>query len=97
MAHHSDQPAMRDFDRQRMELAAQQMKLGATGRQTLPPVTHDDEGEIQLAVSHDATKRKVYINFGKPIAWVGLTPEQATDIGEAFLSHSRECRGIPAE
>ena len=85
---------MREHDRQRMELAAQQMKLGATGARPLPPVCHDDEGEIQMAVSADPTNRKVYLNFGKPIAWIGLTPEQATDIGEALLSASRNSRGI---
>ena len=94
MAHHSEQPAMREFDRQRMELAAQQMKLGATGARPLPPVCHDDEGEIQMAVSHDPAAQKVYLNFGKPVAWLGLTPAQATDIGSALLKHSRECRGI---
>lgn len=40
------------------------------------------------------TNRKVFLNFGKPIAWLGLTPEQATNIGNSLLKHSRECRGI---
>ncbi len=94
MSHHSDNPAMQDNDKQRMEIEAQQMKLGATGERPLPSVCHDDEGEIQMALSHDATKRKVYLNFGKPIAWIGFTPEEATDLGEAILAASRKCRGI---
>jgi len=77
-----------------MELAAQQMKLGATGRQPLAPVSTDDEGEIQMGLSCDRNKRKVYLNFGKPIAWLGLTPEQAFDLGEGLIEHSRTCRGI---
>jgi hypothetical protein len=83
------------MDRQLMEIVAQQMNLGATGRRPMPPVSHDDEGEIQMGISHDAEKRKVYLNFGKTITWVGLTPEQAMNIGEALLAASRECRGIP--
>ena len=94
MAHHSSDPAMRDFDRQRMELAAQQMRLGATGRHPLPSVSPDDEGEIQMALSHDAGKRKVYLNFGKPVAWIGFSPEQAADLAEAILAQTRACRGI---
>jgi len=96
MAHHSERSAMGDFDRQRMELAAQQMKLGATGRQPLPPVSHDDEGEIQMAISHDASKRKVYVNFGKPVAWIGFTPEQASELADTIRKHAMECRGITA-
>lgn len=94
MAHHSSCPAMRDDDRQRMEIAAQRMKLGATGQRPLASVSHGDEGEIQIAISHDAEKQKVYLNFGKPIAWLGLTPEQASDIGETLKQHALECRGI---
>lgn len=96
MAHHSSEPAFRDSDRQQMELAAQQMKLGATGRRPLPAVSTDDEGEIQMALSHDPEKRKVYLNFGKPIAWLGLTPEQASDIADTLREHALACRGISA-
>ncbi len=92
--HHSNQSAIRETDRQRMELAAQQMKLGATGHQLMPPVSHDDVGEIAMAISHDPTRRKVYFNFGKPVAWLGLTPEQASDIGQSLIEHSQRCRGI---
>jgi hypothetical protein len=77
-----------------MEIEAQQLKLGATGAKPLPPVSRDDEGEIQLAVSGDALHRKVFLNFGKPIAWVGLTAEQAMDVGLSLIEQSRRIRGI---
>jgi hypothetical protein len=50
-----------------------------------------------MAVSYDSINRRVYLNFGKPIAWIGLTPEQATDIGDDLVRHALECRGITEE
>lgn len=61
------------------------MKLGQTGRFPEGKIHRTDEGELRMAVS--ARQGKVILNFGTPIAWIGLTPELA----ELLAEHLREC------
>lgn len=56
-----------------MEKLAQQ--LGATGKFPEGKLTDNDEGELAFAVT--AYHGKVVVNFGKPIASLGMSPEQA--------------------
>lgn len=96
MAHHgSEQPESSEL-RQSMELAAQQQQLGATGETPLGRVDETDEGEILMGVSHDPNKLKVFLNFGKPVAWMGMTPEQARELGQSLIHESMAVRGITA-
>ena len=93
MAHHSDRQQTNGAS-QLMELEARRLALGATGQQSLGKVCDDDRGEIQLAVAHDPAKIKVYLNFGKPVAFVGFTPEQAMEVAESLQEHARAVRGL---
>lgn len=62
--------------------------LGATGNFPEGKITDDDEGEIRIGITKkDDT---VIIDFGKPIAWIGFTKEQAKDIGEALIKKATE-------
>ena len=103
MSHHSSIPADGQFSAarsrfiQQMEIEAQRLNLGATGRSPSGQVHETDEGEIRMGVAHDAQERKVFLNFGKPVAWLGLNPEEAFDLGELLIRHSREVRGINDE
>ena len=77
-----------------MEIAAQQQDLGSTGCHPLGRVHDQDEGEIKMAVSHDAANLKVYLHFGKKVTWMGMTPDQARDLGQALIDKSLAVRGI---
>lgn len=63
-------------------------RLGATGRFPEGKLTQNDEGEIAIAIAH--TDKKVVIDFGKPIAWIGFSPQQARDIAAALTKHAEE-------
>lgn len=57
--------------------------LGATGEFPNGKLTDDDEGEIAIGIT---TKDDVVIiDFGKPIAWIGFSKEQAKEIGELLI------------
>jgi hypothetical protein len=88
MAHHGD-----DIDTLRKFLGLPD-GLGATGRFPLGQLNPDDEGEIQVAVAADPKHQKVVIDFGKPVAWIGFTPDQARELGEMLIAKAMECRGI---
>ena len=64
-------------------------KLGATGEFPEGKLDETDEGELRLVVGgyKDGT---VAINFGKPIAWLGMKPQQAADFATAILKCARE-------
>lgn len=65
--------------------------LGATGQFPDGKLTEKDEGELRLAIA--AVDGKVVMTFGTPVAWVGMDPDQAQIVGEAFLKKAKEARG----
>jgi hypothetical protein len=68
-------------------------KLGATGQFPRGKMNTDDEGELQFAVGSDPDKHKVIINFGKPVAWIGISPADAEQIAQSLIKHARRARG----
>ena len=52
--------------------------LGETGDFPLGAMTPDDEGQIRMGIT--AEHGKVIIAFGKPIAWIGLSPKEARNM-----------------
>jgi len=90
MAHHGDESQIRRLQ----ENLVREMGLGPTGKFPNGKLNDDDEGEITVAIAADKAKGVVVIDFGKPTAWIGFTPDQAVDIAEMLHAKARECRGI---
>ena len=63
-------------------------QLGATGEFPEGKVTKEDEGEIRLAIG--SKTGTVFIEFGKPVAWIGFTPQQAKQIALTLLEHAAQ-------
>jgi hypothetical protein len=88
MSHHAPEP-----DR---ELSASLQRLlsstadfrGAIGAYPDGKLAASDEGSIQFAVG--GKDGKVVIDFGTPVAWLGMTPQQAADLASTILSKARE-------
>lgn len=66
-------------------------KIGPTGKFPHGKVADDDEGEIRIAVG--AKDGTVFMNFGVPVLWIGLSPEDAVNVGEALIKHGRSIQG----
>ena len=47
-----------------------------------------DEGEIAIAIGIE--DGNVIINFGKPVAWLGLPGEQSIEMGRTLIKRGRE-------
>jgi hypothetical protein len=62
--------------------------LGATGEFPRGKLNADDEGAIRLGVTH--SQGNVVIEFGTPVKWIGLPPEQAMDLARAIMQHAGE-------
>lgn len=78
MAHHSREDDIRDL-------------LGATGQFPLGKLTPSDEGELKLAIGRK--DGKVVLVFGKPVAWIGFTAEQAREIAQMLVEHATAADG----
>jgi hypothetical protein len=68
-------------------------RLGATGRYPEGKLGEHDEGEIAFAVAADPKNKKVLIDFGKPVAFLGMNPEQAVALGEMLIAKAGELKG----
>lgn len=85
MAHHISDPILiSDELKRRFETAPD--GLGATGRYPEGKLNEHDEGEIAFAVAADLVHKKVLINFGKPVAFLGMTQKQAIELGAMLIA-----------
>jgi hypothetical protein len=60
---------------------------GALGDFPEGQLTKSDEGAVQFAVG--VKDGKVVLDFGTPVAWVGMNPQQAADLASSILKHAR--------
>lgn len=65
----------------------QPRELGALGTFSRGKISQDDEGDIRLAVTHDSDG-VVRIDFGKPVAWIGMPKSQAAELAKIILKHA---------
>lgn len=62
--------------------------FGATNRYPRGRLNETDEGELQMGVAVD--QGTVILAFGKPIAWLGLTPAIARDLAQTLIHRADE-------
>ena len=68
------------------------LKIGATGNFPEGKINDDDEVEITIAIAADKENRKVILDFGKPIVWIGLSRYQALDIAKMLTEKADEIK-----
>lgn len=66
--------------------AMSEQGLGATGRFPAGRLTENDEGELAFQIG--TFKGRVVINFGKPVASLGITPQQAREMAGILRRHA---------
>lgn len=59
--------------------------LGATGNFPQGKLDDTDQGELRLGVAYDKLNGIVRIDFGKPVAWLGLGPPEAFAFAKMLL------------
>lgn len=63
-------------------------KLGPTRTFPRGKISEDDEGALTTGVTYDPAKNIVIINYGYPVAWVGMPPQLAKEFAETILKHA---------
>ena len=99
MSHHGSKPPEDNPERIR-ELVSGPAKeamrkhleaaIGATGAYPDGQLNKTDEGELAFAVGVE--NGVVVVKFGKPVAWLGLQPDQACELGRLLITKAgRSC------
>ena len=65
-------------------------KLGATGNYPRGKADASDEGELRLALATDHQQAIVRVEFGKPVAWIGLPSREARDLAQLLIEKADE-------
>ena len=68
---------------------------GAIGAYPEGKLTPSDEGNIQFAVGEQ--DGKIVIDFGTPVHWLGMTPQQAADFASTILNRARRAARAKGE
>lgn len=61
---------------------------GALGDFPEGQLSKSDEGAVQFGLG--VKDGKVVLDFGTPVAWVGMNPQQAADLATLLVRHARE-------
>lgn len=85
MSHHAE-----DFDPEMFERIKK--IIGPTGKSPEGKLTKMDEGEIAFTVFR--RDKKVIIDFGSQVTWLGMNGNQAIDIGNALIKHGRKVNAL---
>ena len=65
--------------------APDELGLGGTGKFPKGKLNEDDQGELKIAMGINREHKKIMIDFGKEIAWMGLEAEEARAFAEGLI------------
>lgn len=96
MAHHGSVPSdkVKQFLKMQEKLESKLRErrvepLGKTSRYPEGKILPEDEGEIRIGFG--VKDGKVIIDFGGPVAWIGMTPQQALKMAQSLMDCAKEC------
>jgi len=94
MSHHSSDrdPALEEMAELKKVLETSKTEFGKTGLHPAGVLSGTDEGGIQFGVSNYAGK--VVLNFGTPVTWLGMDPQQATELANSLLNQARQANKV---
>jgi len=69
-------------------------KFGATGKRPRGRIHLSDEGELRFGVLLDTEHGVIVLNFGKPVAWMGLPPALARQLASLLIQKADELEAI---
>jgi hypothetical protein len=95
-AHHGEfSPEEQRKQRELMERFIGQVEDRAKRNYSQGRIGANDDGDLAMAITADRAKNIVIIDFGKPVTWMGLPPEQVNGLVNLLMQKLREL-GAPA-
>ncbi len=65
-------------------------KLGPTGDHPDGQISKDDEGALNIGITADKEKGIVILDFGSPVKWIGLSPEDVYGLTKVMIERANE-------
>ncbi len=66
------------------------LKLGPTGKWPRGTADPSDDGELRLALAVDRANGIIRVEFGTPVAWIGLPTTEARQFAALLLKKADE-------
>lgn len=66
---------------------------GPTGRFPQGKQNANDQGELRVAIGIDLPNNVVRMDFGKPVAWLSIGPDEARQLALLLLRHAGNLDG----
>ncbi|AMV20438.1 hypothetical protein VT03_21245 [Planctomyces sp. SH-PL14] len=92
--HHGDNPFEQEQSRL-IERLKQQQEGMAKREYPNGRLNASDDGEVAFKIGGDGERGVVVIDFGKPVTWVGMTPQQAVEMAQLMIKNAREVSKEP--
>lgn len=88
--HHGEE----ELARQRELVQTFANQVAGTAKRKYPSgrIGGEDDGELALMVAADTAKGIVRIEFGKPVAWLAMPPEEAIAFANLIRKHADNLR-----
>jgi hypothetical protein len=67
-------------------------EFGATGEFPFGKLNDNDQGALRVGIAYDPLDGVIRVEFGKPIAWLAMPPEQAVELAEMLKAKAIERR-----
>ena len=67
-------------------------QTGATGNYPLGRLNDDDQGGLKMGVAADHQNGIVHVDFGKPVAWLGLDKGTALGLADMLRKHAESLK-----
>ncbi len=52
-------------------------------------VNGSDDGQIVFQITSDKDQGVIQLDFGKPVIWVGMNPQDAINLAQSLIQHAR--------
>jgi len=62
--------------------------LGATGKFPKGQISDDDQGELKVAMGINMEHKRIIIDFGKEVSWLGLGADEARSFAQGLLDNA---------
>lgn len=85
MQHHGDN----DHQSELLKLFREQQEGQAKRQWPQGRIDGTDDGQIAFKVGGDAERGVVVIDFGKPVAWTAMSPQEAVQLAQMLIKHAR--------
>ena len=98
--HHSEgmSPEMRKlFEDQQSARARFQDQVDRRARRTFSEgrIGAADDGDLAFVIGRHPDKELVVVDFGKPVEWIALPPQQAIELAQSLIKHARAISTTP--